>query len=191
MKVKLKIPFKNRKQKFKINAYRHESQESANAQELPPTLQTGIFQIGSATRTYRGTNELSPLRREPATPFYQLSGFNKFLRDIVRCLLAIFSSMMFYGRPEIALCCSIACGVLLRFGKLESIKNLQWGLLAFLTLPLSIWAVFLKSRIEAIDQDRAYQFYLLVSFTERSTEIFSGSMCAFFLVMTIVGKALQ
>mmetsp|Transcript_14003 Transcript_14003/g.21371 ORF Transcript_14003/g.21371 Transcript_14003/m.21371 type:complete len:101 (+) Transcript_14003:2-304(+) len=66
---------------------------------------------------------------------------------------------------------------------------LQWGLLAFLTLPLSIWAVCLKSSIASIDQDRAYQFYLLISFLERSTEIFSGSMCAYFLIMTFVGKA--
>ena len=81
---------------------------------------------------------------------------NKSRRDLARSILWIVSVTLLVGRTLEATCLSASAILVLKEGKLLSVKNMKWMILSVISFLASLVSMIETRGYEVVDEDRAY-----------------------------------
>lgn len=122
------------------------------------------------------------IRRPPTSePAPTPPGFNKNLRDIARWILLLVTAFILQGEHLWAACFSAVAILLLRDGKVDSIKNMKWMVLSIMSFVASLFSWELMRISNMVEEERAYTLKIILWLMGKFTQTIWGITLGFFL----------
>lgn len=107
---------------------------------------------------------------------------NKTRRDAARFILWLVSAALLAGRAVEATCLSASAILLLKEGKLLSVKNLKWMSLSAISFLAGLVSMIQMSGYEEVDGERAYGLKIGLLLMANGTRIGWGAILILFLL---------
>ncbi len=106
---------------------------------------------------------------------------NKSRRDMARIILWIVSAALLAGRTLEATCLSASAILVLKEGKLLSVKNMKWMILSVLSFLAGLASMIETRGYEEVDEDRAYWLKMQMWLWANGTKTGWGAILLLFL----------
>jgi hypothetical protein len=113
---------------------------------------------------------------------------NKSRRDLARVILWIVSVALLAGRTVEATCLSASVILVLKEGKILSVKNMKWMILSVLSFLAGLSSMIATRGYEEVDEDRSYWFKMQLWLWASGTRTGWGAILLLFLLSSAIAK---